>query len=77
MDSYLAKTKEEHICGIAAEHWLAFFKAFQDRESLTEVREQIKKIEAKMVGKVTNGETASLLYIKKILTYLYKIIDEI
>ncbi|XOF33601.1 MAG: hypothetical protein ACL93V_16650 [Candidatus Electrothrix sp. YB6] len=77
MDSYLHKAKEEHICGISAEHWLTFFKVFQDQKSITEVRDQIKKIKAKVLAKVEGDENTTLINIQEILLYIDKIVDEL
>ncbi len=75
MDLYLEKAKEALLCGIAAEHWLSFFKAFQDQKSKSEIRTQIEQIKVKVLAKIENEQQSSLNHIQEILSALEKMIE--
>jgi len=44
MDDYLRRAKEELLAGIRAEHWLSFFKIFQDQRDPAAIRQEIEKL---------------------------------
>lgn len=44
MDDYLAKAKQELLCGISAEHWLRFFKIFTDLKETEQINQQIEQL---------------------------------
>jgi hypothetical protein len=44
MDNYLERTRNQPLCGIRAEHWLRFFKIFQDQKDAAQVRAEIEKL---------------------------------
>lgn len=44
MDSYLAQAKQELLAGIRAEHWLGFFKTFQDQRDRSAINLEIEKL---------------------------------
>src|SRR5690606_38227067 len=44
MDEYLGRTKQELLCGIQAEHWLNFFKIFQDHKEKEVVAVEIDRL---------------------------------
>lgn len=48
MDAYLAQTKAQPLCGIAAEHWLAFFSLFQDQSDRTRVGAELVRLQGKL-----------------------------
>lgn len=48
MDSYLAQAKQELLAGIRAEHWLGFFKLFQDQKDQVAVSREIEKLRRKL-----------------------------
>ncbi len=76
MDTYLEKAKEVQLCGIAAEHWLSFFKAFQDQKSKSEIKAQIEQIKTKVLAKIEIVQQPSLNHIQEILAALEKMIDD-
>lgn len=53
MDTYLERTRSELLCGINAEHWLRFFKIFQDQKNPDLVKCEIDKLKGKLsaIGK--------------------------
>jgi hypothetical protein len=48
MDEFLELAKRELLAGIHAEHWLAFFKIFQDQRDPAEIRREIEKLRARV-----------------------------
>jgi len=44
MDHYLARVRQEGLSGIRAEHWLAFFKIFQERTGNDEIRASLTRL---------------------------------
>ena len=44
MDDYISQAKQELLAGIRAEHWLAFFKLFQDQREHSQIPAQIEKL---------------------------------
>ncbi len=44
MDEYLGRAKAELLAGIRAEHWLSFFKIFQDQRDPAFIRQEIEKV---------------------------------
>lgn len=55
MDAYLERTRTELLCGINAEHWLRFFKIFQDQKDTALVRGEIDKLK----GRLSNADKMS------------------
>lgn len=48
MDAYLALAKQELLAGIRAEHWLGFFKLFQDQKEAGVITSEIEKLRRKL-----------------------------
>lgn len=48
MDAYLALAKQELLAGIRAEHWLGFFKLFQDQKGVGTIAAEIEKLQRKL-----------------------------
>ena len=48
MDTYLARARQELLAGIRAEHWLGFFKLFQDQKGAAAIGAEIEKLRAKL-----------------------------
>ena len=48
MDAYLALAKQELLAGIRAEHWLGFFKLFQDQKGAGAITAEIEKLRRKL-----------------------------
>ena len=44
MDSYLEIAKKESLCGIAAEHWLSFFKIFQEQRDEESINAELNRL---------------------------------
>lgn len=48
MDAYLARARQELLAGIRAEHWLGFFKLFQDQKGAVAIAAEIEKLRTKL-----------------------------
>ncbi len=75
MDSYLAQAKQELLAGIRAEHWLGFFKMFQDQRDRGAINVEIEKLRRKLctsAGELDAKGEAAL----SILTSLEKLLAE-
>lgn len=48
MDTYLARARQELLAGIRAEHWLGFFKLFQDQKGAAAITAEIEKLRTKL-----------------------------
>ncbi len=58
MDDYLARAKSELLCGISAEHWLHFFKIFQDQKGKAAVMNEVARLRKKVEASATNEATS-------------------
>lgn len=50
MDAYLTRARQELLAGIRAEHWLGFFKVFQDQKGATAISVEIEKLRTKLTA---------------------------
>ena len=66
MDNYLAVAKQELLAGIRAEHWLGFFKLFQDQKGRTSITKEIEKLRRKLA----DNEVASNEHVESALAIL-------
>ncbi len=48
MDEYIHRAEEELLAGIRAEHWLSFFRIFQDQRDPATIRAEIERLRAKI-----------------------------
>lgn len=56
MDVYLAQAKQELLAGIRAEHWLGFFKLFQDQKEAGAITDEIEKLRRRLSAKELPGD---------------------
>ena len=74
MDEYLAEAKNELLAGIRAEHWLAFFKLFEDQRGNAMISAEISKLQNRIgEGKQEGDERVDAAI--AILTYLESLLD--
>ena len=66
MDNYLAVAEQELLAGIRAEHWLGFFKLFQDQKGRTSITKEIEKLRRKLA----DNEVASNEHVESALAIL-------
>lgn len=50
MDDYLNRAKQELLAGIRAEHWLAFFKIFQDQRDPSTIAAEIERLRSRVAA---------------------------
>jgi oligoendopeptidase F len=55
MDAYLESAKSQFLCGVAARHWLAFFKTFQEHTTIEAVERELHRLSRRL------GETESVM----------------
>ena len=55
MDRYLEIAKKESLCGIGAEHWLSFFKIFQEQKDEESINAELNRLRVLVTG--TDKET--------------------
>jgi hypothetical protein len=66
MDEYLGTARDELLAGIRAEHWLGFFKIFQDQRDPAEIRAEIEKLRSR-VGADSRRSSAAVDALESIL----------
>jgi hypothetical protein len=70
MDEYLEEARNSRLCGIAAEHWRAFFAAFQDQKSPDLIKQDIQRLVKRLSVSLSPAESPALDHVQKILTEL-------
>jgi len=76
MDQYLAGAKSETLCGVSAEHWLNFFKIFQEQTDPGYVLSEIEKLGNHIRAQSTKGsDPSSLDSVNKLLSGLRELLN--
>ena len=75
MDSYLERAKGESLCGIAAEHWLHFFKIFQEHRDADSIKTELKKLRSLVMGTDREVDTHITDALEKILSGVDELLD--
>jgi len=68
MESYLEKAKRESLCGISAEHWLNFFKIFQEEKDEESINTELRRLRSLLTGEDHEGESHLIDALEKILS---------
>ncbi len=76
MDTYLEIAKRESLCGIEAEHWLKFFKIFQQERDKKSINEELRKLRALVTGTNLDAEPYLIDALEKILSGIDTLLDE-
>ena len=76
MDTYLEIAKRESLCGIRAEHWLKFFKIFQEERDKESINAELRKLRALVTGKNLDAEPYFIDALEKILSGIDALLDE-
>ncbi len=76
MDTYLEIAKRESLCGIGAEHWLKFFKIFQEERDKESINAELRKLRALVTGKNLDAEPYFIDALEKILSGIDALLDE-
>ncbi|MCG9130206.1 hypothetical protein J5I95_00855 [Candidatus Poribacteria bacterium] len=76
MDSYLGIAKRELLCGIGAEHWLNFFKIFQEEKDKESINAELRRLRALIIGTDREDESSLIDALEKILTGVDALLDQ-
>ena len=76
MDSYLEIAKKESLCGIGAEHWLNFFKIFQEERNEESINVELRRLRALVTGTDQEGEPYLIDALEKILSGVDALLDQ-
>ncbi|MYH81463.1 hypothetical protein F4009_03440 [Candidatus Poribacteria bacterium] len=76
MDSYLEIAKRESLCGIGAEHWLSFFKIFQEERDEESIKAELRKLRTLVTGTDREDESDLMDALEKILSGVDTLLDQ-
>ena len=76
MDNYLEIAKRESLCGIGAEHWLNFFKIFQEERDEESIKAELRKLRTLVTGTDREGEPNLMDALEKILSGVDTLLDQ-
>ncbi|MDE0313929.1 MAG: hypothetical protein OXM61_03425 [Candidatus Poribacteria bacterium] len=76
MDSYLEIAKQELLCGIGAEHWLNFFKIFQEEKDAESINTELRRLRSLVTGTDQEVEQHLIDALEKILSGVDVILDQ-
>lgn len=76
MDSYLEIAKRESLCGIGAEHWLSFFKIFQEEKDEESIKAELRKLRTLVTGTDREDEPDLMDALEKILSGVNTLLDQ-
>ena len=68
MDSYLERAKRESLCGIGAEHWLNFFKIFQEEKGEESIITELERMRSLVTETDPDGASHLIDALEKILS---------
>ncbi|MGD9874341.1 MAG: hypothetical protein AB7T27_08710 [Kiritimatiellia bacterium] len=67
MDNYLAQELQELLCGIQANHWLKFFKIFQDQRDAESIAEALDVLRSRVESQLKTTPSDELVAILTII----------
>ena len=76
MDSYLKIAKRELLCGIRAEHWLNFFRIFQEERDEKSINAELKRLRALVRGTDRDSEPYLIEALEKILSGMDALLEQ-
>ena len=76
MDSYLKIAKRESLCGIGAEHWLNFFKIFQEERDEESINAELRRLRAMVTGTDREEDSYRIDALEKILSGIDALLDQ-
>jgi hypothetical protein len=68
MDRYLEIAKKESLCGIGAEHWLSFFKIFQEQRDEESINAELNRLRTLVTGTDREGDQQIIDALEKIVS---------
>ena len=75
MDNYLKVAKRESLCGIRAEHWLNFFKIFQEDKGEESINTELRRLRSMVKGTNQEKELHIIDALEKILSGVDALLD--
>ena len=76
MDGYLEIAKRELLCGIRAEHWLNFFKIFQEERDEESVNAELRRLRALVTGTDREDDSYLINALEQILSGINSLLDQ-
>ena len=76
MDVYLESARSQVLCGIAARHWLTFFKTFQEHTSDAAIERELHRLTRRFIDTEAPVDEFTLERIKSILGEIGQIIAQ-
>ena len=76
MDNYLEIAKRELLCGIRAEHWLNFFKIFQEERNEESINAELRKLRTFVTGTDRRDDPYLIDALEKILSGIDALLDQ-
>ena len=76
MDGYLEVAKRELLCGIRAEHWLNFFKIFQEERNEESVNAELRRLRALVTGTDREDDSYLIDALEQILSGINSLLDQ-
>ncbi len=76
MDGYLEIAKRELLCGIRAEHWLNFFKIFQEERNEESVNAELRRLRALVTGTDWEDDSYLIDALEQILSGINSLLDQ-
>ena len=76
MDDYLEIAKRELLCGIRAEHWLNFFKIFQEEKNEESVNAELRRLRALVTGTAREDDSYLIDALEQILSGINSLLDQ-
>ena len=76
MDNYLEIAKRESLCGIGAEHWLNFFRIFQEEKDEESINTELKRLRVLVTDKDPEDKSSLIEALEKILSGIDVLLDQ-
>jgi hypothetical protein len=76
MDNYLEIAKKESLCGIGAEHWLNFFRIFQEERDEESIKAELRRLRILVTGTDQESEPYLIDALEKILAGIDTLLDQ-
>lgn len=76
MDNYLEIAKRESLCGIGAEHWLNFFRIFQEEKDEESINTELRRLRVLVTDKDPEDKSSLIEALERILSGIDVLLDE-
>jgi len=75
MDAYMDAARQEPLCGIEAQHWVSFFKVFQDQHDVSVVTREITRLKDRLPVASSGPHDTGLSEVRSILDALERLLE--